>query len=376
MLRTPLHDFHVEHGAHMVEYAGWEMPLHYGSVLAEHHQTRNAGGVFDVSHMGRVRFKGRHARRILERLCTRRIHDMQDGQARYSLMCNEQGGVRDDVLVYRYDDDDFLVVVNGANREKMLGHFEQVKAAGELTCTITDETQQTAMVAVQGPRVMDMISSFSKEIPTLKRYRFTVKNLLVIKVTVSRTGYTGEDGVEVILPAKAVKTAMGLLLKDTDMASDDAPVKPAGLGARDTLRLEAGMPLYGHELGEETNALGAGLDFAIALDKDTDDRGEAFIGMEALKRTRDEGGPAEKLVGIRLEGKRGARQGASIRVGDREVGRVTSGCLSPTLGFPIAMGYVARESSELGAVVTVDTGKAVLEGVITEMPFYTRPKAG
>lgn len=373
MLRTPLYQYHVDAGGKMVDFAGWEMPMLYTSIHEEHAQVRTSGGLFDVSHMGRVKFSGRHARRLLERLCTRRIADMETGQCRYSLVCNERGGVRDDVIVYRLDDDEFLVVVNGANREKMLGHFEAVRAEANLTVSIEDQTMKTAMVAMQGPKVIGMISKFSTEIPTLKRYRFTVKNLLIMKVVVSRTGYTGEDGVEAILPASGVSMAMKLLLKDVDPASKDAIVKPAGLGARDTLRIEAGMPLYGHELGEEIDALSCGVDFAIALDKDQDERKESFIGMDALKRIRDTGGPARRLAGITLTGKRTARQGNIVKAPDgREVGLITSACLSPTLGLPIAMGFLDTAlSREAGQAVRIDTGRGELEGRITKLPFYS-----
>jgi aminomethyltransferase len=368
----------------MVDFAGWEMPIMYarpegagggGGVQEEHHQVRTSGGLFDVSHMGRVRVRGRHARRLLERLCTRRIGDMEPGQCRYSLCCNEQGGVKDDVIVYRMDDDEFLVVVNGANREKMLAHFEQVRASNDLNTKIEDQTMSTAMVALQGPKVMEMIGKFSKEIPTLKRYRFAVKNLVIIKLIVSRTGYTGEDGVEVILPSSAVGMAMKLMLKDAGMESANAIVRPAGLGARDTLRTEAGMPLYGHELGEEINALESGLDFAIALDKDQAERGEPFVGQEALKRVRDEGGARRKLVGMKLEGKRSARPGMMIKSGEREIGVVTSGVPSPTLGYPIALGYVERDAAAAGTSVAIDTGKgAAIAGAIVPLPFYKAPK--
>jgi len=383
LLRTPLYQFHVDHGAKMVDFAGWEMPMLYtppgaeagaGGITAEHNQVRTSGGLFDVSHMGRVKFHGRHARRLLEKLCTRRINDMQAGQCRYSLVCNEQGGVRDDVIVYRNDDDDFLVVVNASNREKLLKHFDEVRAANDFTVKIDDQTKSTAMVALQGPKVMELVSKFSKEIPTLKRYRFAVKNLLIMKLVVSRTGYTGEDGVEVILPNMAIDMAMKLLLKDVDMKGANAVVRPAGLGARDSLRLEAGMPLYGHELGEETNALACGVDFAIAIDKDQDERGEAYIGMAALKKTRDAGGPPRILTGLVLDGKRTARQGNIIKSGDKEVGVVTSGCLSPTLGYPIAMGLVDREHNAEGTSLQIDTGRATLEGKVVKMPFYKAPK--
>jgi len=372
--RSPLHKFHLEHGGQMVDFAGWEMPIRYGGIIEEHNQVRTAGGVFDVSHMGRVEFKGRHARRILERLCTRRISDMQAGQCRYSLCCNERGGVHDDVIVYRMDDDEFMMVVNGANREKMVAHFEAVKKAGEFNCSIEDKTLNTAMVALQGPKVMGLVSGFSKEIPALKRYRFAVKNLLIVKLLVSRTGYTGEDGIEVILPANMIDMVLKLILKDVDMKGAEAILKPAGLGARDSLRTEAGMPLYGHELGEDINALECGVDFAISLDKDQDERGEKFIGMDALKATAASGGPKRRLVGMTFTGKRTVRQGNPISIGGEPVGVVTSGCLSPTLDKPIAMGFVAASKAGPGTAVHVDTGRGVLEGTIVALPFYKAAK--
>lgn len=360
----------------MVDFAGWEMPIMYSGIHEEHHQVRTSGGLFDVSHMGRVKMTGRHARRFLERLCTRKISDMEPGQCRYSLVCNERGGVRDDVIVYRMDEDEFLVVVNASNREKLLGHFEQVRAAGDLAVKIDDQTMSTAMVALQGPKVMPMIGRISSEVPTLKRYRFTVKNLMIMKLIVSRTGYTGEDGVEVILPAAAVTMAMTLLLKDVNMKADQALIKPAGLGARDTLRMEAGMPLYGHELGEEINALECGVDFAISLDKDKGEKGERFIGMDALQKTADAGGPRRRLVGVAIEGKRTARQGMAIKSGGREVGTVSSGCLSPTLGHALAMGFADDAAAEPGATLSIDTGRGELTGKIVKLPFYKAPKAG
>ncbi len=374
MLRTPLYQFHVDNNGSMVDFAGWEMPIRYAGIHEEHKQVRTSGGLFDVSHMGRVKVTGRHSRKFLERLCTRKISDMQTGQCRYSLVCNEGGGVRDDVIVYRFDEDDFLIVVNASNREKLLGHFEQVRAAGDLTLKIDDQTKDTAMIAVQGPRVISMVEKFSKEIPALKRYRFAIKNLVVTKLIVSRTGYTGEDGVEVILPASMVGFALKMILQGLDMKSADAAVKPIGLGARDTLRMEASMPLYGHELGEEINALSSGVDFAISLDKDQMERGERFVGMDALQRTMKEGGPARKLAGMQFEGKRAARQGNIIKIGDSEVGVVTSGCLSPTLGTSIAMGFVDSARTVVGTSLVVDTGRGLLEGRIVPMPFYKAAK--
>lgn len=374
MHQSPLHKYHVEHGAKMVDFAGWEMPLYYSGIIDEHQQVRNSGGMFDVSHMGRVKVSGRHARRLLEKLCTRRVSDMQEGQCRYSLVLNEQGGVKDDVLVYRQGDDQFLVVVNASNREKLVEHFEQVRAASEFKADIDDQTLKTAMVAMQGPRVMELISGISREVPSLKRYRFTVKNLMVAKLLVSRTGYTGEDGVEVILPANMVGLAMKLLMKDVDVTSGESLVKPAGLGARDTLRLEAGMALYGNELSEDIDALATGLGFAMNLDKDGDERGEAFIGLDALRRIESEGGPKKKLIGLTFDSKRSPRHGMPIKAGGTVVGEVTSGAMSPTLGRPIAMGYVETERAENGTTLVVDGGKHELEGTVVPIPFYKAPK--
>lgn len=358
----------------MVDFVGWEMPIRYTSIHEEHRQVRTSGGLFDVSHMGRVKVSGRHSRKFLERLCTRKISDMQTGQCRYSLVCNAAGGVRDDVIVYRFDEDEFLIVVNASNREKLLAHFNDLKAADNLVLNIDDQTLSTAMVAVQGPKVMEMVSKFSKEIPSLKRYRFAIKNMLVMKLIVSRTGYTGEDGVEAILPANMISMAMKMILQGVDTKAQDAVIKPVGLGARDTLRMEAAMPLYGHELGEEINALSCGVDFAISLDKDQGERPERFIGMDVLQKTAKAGGPARKLVGLEIEGKRAARQGNPVTAGGREIGVVTSGCLSPTLGKVLAMAFLDRDQIALGTAATVDTGRGLLEAKVVPMPFYKAPK--
>jgi len=367
MQRTPFYDFHVSHGGKMVDYAGWEMPLHYGSIMDEHRQVRRGGGLFDVSHMGRLRFKGRDAVRFLDRVCTRQIAGMQDGQVRYGLICNDQGGCMDDVLVYRVSETEYLVVCNAANRATLLGHFENVR--GELVFKLKDQTQSTAMIAVQGPAVMDIIANLSSEIPSLKRYRFTTKNLFIASFMVSRTGYTGEDGVEIILPASFASRAIDMLLKRVDQ--DDAAVQPVGLGARDSLRLEAGMPLYGHEITADIDPLSAGLAFAVKLDKGEGEcEVEPFIGQEAL-RAIAETGPRHRLVGLLLDGRRSPRQDMPVLVNNEVIGRVTSGCLSPTLDQPIAMAYVPAEFD--GDGVQVDLGRAIAASTIVPLPFYKRP---
>jgi folate-binding Fe-S cluster repair protein YgfZ len=207
----------------MVEFAGWDMPLYYSGISEEHKQCRTGGALFDVSHMGRVKFVGRHARKLLETLCTRRIGDMVPGQCRYSLVCNPQGGVHDDVIVYKIDEDDFLVVVNASNRAKLLPHFEAVRAKNDFSVKIDDQTEATAMIALQGPKIMPLVATNSSEIAALKRYRFAVKDFVIASATVSRTGYTGEDGVEVILPAAMVGMALSALGKHMDPLLTDLP---------------------------------------------------------------------------------------------------------------------------------------------------------
>lgn len=369
---TPFYDFHVAHGGHMVPFAGWEMPIRYGSIIAEHHQVRRSGGLFDVSHMGRLRFVGKDARRFLDRVHTRNIAKMKDGMARYGLVCNDHGGVHDDALVYRISDTEYMMVCNAANRDKLLEHFEHVR--GDLVFKLQDETESTAMIALQGPKIMDLLSQFSSEVPQLKKFRFTIKNVVFAKMMISRTGYTGENGVEVILPAKFARKAVDMLLKNIDLDADDAPVKPIGLGARDTLRLEAAMPLYGHELTEDLDPVSAGLTFAIELDKGDDEHGaEPFIGQAALRRIAD-AGPTRKLVGLVLQGKRSARQDMTVLRDGGQVGFVTSGCSSPTIGKPIAMAYVDAAHSEPGMHVQVDLGRSQADAEVVSLPFYKPPK--
>ena len=368
---TPFHHYHLKHGGKMVPFAGWEMPLNYGSIIEEHHHVRSSGGLFDVSHMGCLRFTGKDACRFLDRVCTRQIWGMPDGSARYSFICNENGGCKDDVLVYRIREGEYIMVCNAANREKLLAHFDDVR--GDLTFKLKDETEDTAMVAIQGPKVIETIARFSSEVPTLKRFRFTIKNLLIAKVMISRTGYTGEDGVEVILPAKFAEKAIEMMEKA--LGEDGADVlRPAGLGARDSLRLEAAMPLYGHELTEDRNVLETGLGFAMKLDKaDGSEKSPAevgrFIGQDALDDIAKEG-VKRQLVGLELEGRRAARQDMRAMIDDREVGVVTSGCWSPTLEKSIAMAYVDLDCAEAGTAIEVDLGRARAAASVVPLPFY------
>ncbi|MEM8739389.1 MAG: glycine cleavage system aminomethyltransferase GcvT [Planctomycetota bacterium] len=370
LLQTPFKKFHDEHQAKLVDFAGWEMPLHYGSIIDEHQQTRAQGSIFDVSHMGRFKITGRHARRFLETVLTRKVTTMKPKTCRYALVCNERGGVRDDVIVYRYDDH-WMLVVNAANRAKLLEYFAAVQADREMSIKLEDETEKTAMLAVQGPAVIEKIGQFSKEIPTLKNYSFALKNLLILKMTVSRTGYTGEDGVEVILGSNMANMAIKLLLKDKN---DGVSIKPAGLGARDSLRLEAGMPLYGHELDEDTDPFSAGLGFAVSLDKHEDTTGPEiprFIGQDALEKIAADG-PPRTLVGLKIDGARTPRQGAAVTRDEQPLGTVTSGGMSPTLGHPIAMAYLAPDAASVGDTLHVAVGSTQAPATVVPLPFYQR----
>ncbi len=363
LFKTPFYSYHVDQGAKMVDFAGWDMPLHYGSIIEEHLQVRSSGGLFDVSHMGRLRFKGRDACKLLDRLCTRQIKGMSVGQIRYSLICNKTGGCLDDVLVYCEGDANYMMVCNGSNRTKIWNHIEENQ--GAFVCKVKDETEATAMIAIQGPKVMGLLSSVSSEIPNLKRYRFIKKNLFITSIMVSRTGYTGEDGVEVILPKGFANKAIEMMFKHVE---DTESIKPCGLGSRDSLRLETGMPLYGHELDEETDPLSAGLSFACKLDKGIGaNDSEPFIGQDALQHIAEQGS-GKRLVGLQLEGKRSPRQGMTVSASGKNIGRVTSGCFSPTCNHPIAMAYIANDFS--GSSVEVDFGKHQLPATVVSLPFY------
>jgi aminomethyltransferase len=361
--RTAVYDFHVSAGARMVDFAGWEMPVVYRSIIDEHEQTRKSGSIFDVSHMGRLHFKGLDTVKFLDRIVTRKITDMVVGQSRYSLVCNERGGVMDDIIVSR-DSKNWLIVCNASNREKLLGHFNNVLRSGEYDLDMSDQTEATVMVAIQGPKVIDRLSeALSQDLRNLKRYHFLSDSFMLVKYTIFRSGYTGEDGVELILPAKMAGMAMKLLAGKMD--KPDATIKAAGLGARDTLRLEAGMPLYGHELTEEIDPLSAGLGWAVDLTKD-------FIGAEPLRQIK-ELGPRRKLVGLELEGKRIARQGMPVRSGGDVVGEVTSGTFGPTVQKSIAMAYVDANLATEGTELSVDLKGTLNPAKVVKLPFYKRP---
>ncbi len=361
--RTPFYDFHASAGARMVDFAGWEMPILYRGIVDEHEQTRRSGSIFDVSHMGRLHFSGSDAMRFLNHVATRNLSDQVVGQSRYSLICNERGGVLDDVIISR-DAKYWLMVCNAPNREKLVLYFIDTRRASGMDFDLADQTESTAMVALQGPKVIDRVSGvLPVDVKAMKRYHFATASLMLIKLAVFRGGYTGEDGIELIIPAKMAPMAIKLLAGRAD--KPDATIKPAGLGARDTLRLEAGMPLYGHELSETIDPISAGLGWAVDLAKD-------FVGVEALRKIK-ETGPKRKLVGLELEGKRIARQGTPVKLGEEVIGEVTSGTFSPTLQKSIAMAYVDAAHASEGTSLAVDLKGSINPAKIVNLPFYKRP---
>jgi aminomethyltransferase len=359
LLTTACHAWHVAHNGRMVDFAGWEMPVQYSSIVAEHNAVRTAAGLFDIAHMGRLKFTGPDAVKFLDTIVTNDVAGLEVGQIRYALVTNEGGGILDDVLVYRFADF-HLLVVNASNRLKILAWIERHRAP--FSVTVEDLTLSHFMLALQGPRGLALIQPLiDVELAAMRYYYGTPARVNGQYGLVSRTGYTGEDGCEVILPAAA-----GLALWETLIERGAAiGLLPAGLGCRDTLRLEAAMPLYGHELNETIDPFTAGLAFGVKLDA------KEFIGREALVAAKANSGRLRR-VGLELAGKRIAREGAVVLTGDRAVGNVTSGTFSPTLQKSIAMAYVPPEQAGTGTELTVDIRGAREPAKIVKLPFYKR----
>lgn len=355
--RTPLYQRHVDAGAQMVEFGGWEMPLQYTSMRDEHQAVRQDVGVFDVSHMGEFHLTGPGALDALERLVTNRVANMAFGQARYTLVCNAEGGIIDDALVYRPAPDVFTVVVNAGPRLKDLAHFqEQVGDA----CDIKDLTEDLALVAVQGPRAIEILQPLTDiDLSAIAYYHFGEGNLDGSRVSFSRTGYTGENGFEIFADSDVATRIWDLVV--------EAGARPCGLGARDTLRLESGMRLSGQDIDESTNPLEAGLGWAVKLDKGD------FVGREALAGVK-QAGPARAFVGLELDGRAIARHGYAISDRGRPVGEVTSGTFSFTLGRAVAMGYVERGLQDSDDLAIDVRGEPVAARRVP-LPFYKRERS-
>lgn len=362
--RTPLHGRHVELGARMVEFAGFSMPVQYTSIIEEHAAVRNRAGLFDVSHMGQIHLSGPGAIDSAERLLSCRVDDLRPGRVRYGLLCNDDGGCVDDVTVYREAPDAVFLCVNASNIAK--DHRWIVDHALADT-RIDDRSAETGLLALQGPASAKVLAALARPrdearaVDELGRFRFARYTLADSPVLVSRTGYTGSDGFEIYTPADRVRAVFDALIDE----GGSSGLVPAGLGARDTLRLEAAMALYGHELDDTTSPLEAGLERFVKRDRG------GFVGAEAIE-ARERRGRARQLVGFVVEARGIARGGYPIAVDGREVGVVTSGAPSPSLGKPIGLGYVPPRLAAPGTLVDVMVRGRAIGARIVATPFVQK----
>jgi glycine cleavage system T protein (aminomethyltransferase) len=359
--QTPLSEVHERLGAAMTSFAGWQMPLRYAGETAEHQAVRHAAGLFDLSHMGEITVAGPEAGAVLDYALVGNLSALRPGRARYTMICAEDGGVLDDLVVYRLDDGEFLVIANASNTEVVFGALaDRVRGSD---ARVTDATGDYALVAVQGPAAAGILAPLADglDLDAMKYYAGASGSVAGRRAWVARTGYTGEDGFEVFCrPEDAVPVWEALAA-----AGGPAGLVPAGLAARDTLRLEAGMPLYGNELGPDVTPFEAGLGRVVKFDKP----GE-FVGREALA-ARAASGPVRRLAGLTIQSRRIARHGYPVLADGSECGVVTSGAPSPTLGVPIAMAFLDPADSE-DHVLTVGIRGEAVPAQLTDLPFYRR----
>jgi aminomethyltransferase len=347
--RTALYESHEAAGARLVPFAGWEMPVQYAGIREEHVAVRRSAGVFDVSHMGEIETRGPQADALLQRLLSNDVRRVPEGGAQYSVLCREDGGILDDLFTYRLADEHFLTVTNAANHEKDLAWFQ--RHAEDFDADVVDHIDDYAMLAVQGPRARDIVQGLSDgRLPP--RMHCCQRTVAGVPMLVCGTGYTGEDGVEVLLHPDGAATVWDALMA--------AGVTPAGLGARDTLRLEVCFHLYGNDMDEERNPIEAGLGWCCKEQT-------GFIGAEAVRAAR-EAGPAEKLVPFALTGPGVPRPGNPVVGG----GVVTSGTMSPCLGMGIGLAYVPVERAEPGTELEIDVRGKIRPAVVKEKPLYRK----
>jgi aminomethyltransferase len=353
-MRTPFYDIHKSLGAKIVDFHGWEMPLQYSGILDEHVNVRTNVGLFDVSHMGRFEIRGQNSILCLQELVTNDLEKLNDHQAMYSPMCYENGGIVDDIIAYRLTHDHFLLVVNASNKQKDFGWISKYSKLAY----IEDISDRTSLLAIQGPRACDVLQKLVEtDLQSVKPFHVLDVNIGGIECMLSRTGYTGEDGFEIFFDSSKIELWDKLM-----QYSEIFGIKPTGLGARDTLRLEAGLMLYGNDMDENTTPLEVPLKWTISFDKRHD-----FIGKKALSDSR----PSRKLVGFEVLEKRIARHGNKVLINGMEVGFVTSGGYSPTLRKSIGFCFVPVEAS-LNQSVQIDIGGRQYEARISSTRFYRR----
>lgn len=361
---TPLHAEHERSGASFTDFAGYDMPLRYSSDLAEHHAVREHAGMFDLSHMAEIMVTGAQAPEFMDYALSNRLSALENSQAKYSLLLSDQGGVIDDLIVYRLGESEYMIVANAANREAAFTALtERTK---DWDVTVRDSSDDWALIAVQGPVAKTIVeaSAIDTSLPLddLRYYRMTEGTFQSTTIYVARTGYTGEDGYEIFVPSPLAPA----LWDELEKVGAPHQMTLCGLACRDTLRLEAGMPLYGHELGRDFLPAQAGLGRVVVQEK------EDFVGKQALA---DAAVRTRVLVGLVAEGKRAPRAGYSVVTPEGDViGEITSGALSPTLGYPIAMAYVDSTFSDPGSELAVDVRGSLLVVKVHQLPFYTRKK--
>ena len=363
LARTPLHDRHAAAGGRLIPFAGYEMPVQYRSILEEHRAVRSAAGLFDLSHMGEVQVAGPEAVAFLRYALVSDPGALEPGQAQYAMLCQEDGGIIDDLICYHVDGA-YLVVCNAANHDAVVEHLAALIARGDFDATLDDRSERTALVAPQGPAAAGILSTLTDlPLEELGYYRAMRGDVAGVDCLVARTGYTGEDGFELFCGARHAGHLWDALLE----AGSAKGLIPAGLGARDTLRLEAGMPLYGNELDRTINPFEANLGRVVKLDK-----GE-FIGRAALAQVQ-QAGPRRKLIGLVMRENAIPRNGYAVRHNGEEVGLVTSGTASPTLGEKVAMAYVPAELAAVGAAFEVVVRDRPFRAEQVKLPFYKRPR--
>jgi aminomethyltransferase len=357
--KTPLYNAHRRAGAKMVEFAGWEMPVQYRGIIEEHLNVRSRAGLFDVSHMGEIEIHGPDAVALCQRVSANDVARLKVFQAQYNLLLNDQGGVVDDIIVYRLDSDRFLICVNASNSDK---DYDWIREHGAGEVSVENTSQRYAQIALQGPAAVKILKPLtSLNVDEIQSFYCRFGQVLSVRCLVARTGYTGEDGFELYChPEGAERLWIGLL-----EAGAEAGLMPVGLGARDTLRLEKSYPLYGHELDEHTTPLEAGLEWVTKFSK------EFFIGREALLRQKREG-MRRKLAGLELLEPGIARSDYRLFKDERIIGRVTSGTRSPTLGRSIALAYVSLEEAYVDNTVQVEIRNRKIQAKIVPLPFYSR----
>ncbi|MCD7909466.1 MAG: glycine cleavage system aminomethyltransferase GcvT [Clostridium sp.] len=358
-LKTPLYDIHAASGGKIVPFAGYLLPVQYETgVIAEHMAVRTKCGLFDVSHMGEIILEGPDALKNLNHLLTNDYTVMADGQARYSPMCNEEGGVVDDLIVYKVRDNCYFIVVNAANKDK---DYEWMKAHVTGNAALTDISSSVAQLALQGPKALDILKKLAKEEDIPEKYYTCKFNCMIdgMRCIISKTGYTGEDGVEIYLASEEAPRLWNLLIEN----GRDEGLIPCGLGARDTLRLEASMPLYGHEMDDAITPKEAGLGIFVKMDK------EDFIGKKAIEA---KGPLTRKRVGLKVTGRGIVREQQAVYADGKQLGITTSGTHCPYLGYPVAMALLDINYKEPGTAVEVDVRGRRVAAEVVKLPFYKR----